>query len=59
MKKLPDEFEDDEIIVRSIFSKMVLRDPKKGAGLKALALTPYPKEKVEISYRNRLKLNII
>lgn len=30
MKKLPDEFEDDEIIVRSIFSKMVLRDPKKG-----------------------------
>lgn len=53
MLPIPDEFDEIEIIVRSIFSKMVLKDPKKGIGVRANAFNPYPKEKGEISV-NRL-----
>lgn len=53
MSSVPSTFDDDEIILRSIFSKMVLKDPKKPPGVRANAFNPYPREKGEISV-NRL-----
>lgn len=50
---IPSEIDDNEIILRSVFSKMVLRDTRQSPGVRANAFNPYPKEKGEISV-NRL-----